>query len=181
MNNEILRENNLKTFHLSASTLPTLALSSSLSDFSRRDLSDETYKKQRNKAKETKKNLLPPVLSCYININADEYMIKLSLFPTLKYSWWESQLLLPSVHKMKLLRANSLPFPSLPRLPMHFPPPLGFFFQMSLYHLFSWVGGGRHSKNWLSGKTHQGTPRSAVKTGIITHGFSLLLISPSCQ
>ena len=54
---------------------------------------------------------------------------------------------------MKLLRANSLPFPSLPRLPMHFPPPLlqfltipplGFFFQISLYHLFSWVGGERH-------------------------------------
>ena len=79
-------------------------------------------------------------------------MIKLSLFPTLKYSWWESQLLLPSVHKMKLLRANSLPFPSLPRLPMHFPPPLlqfltipplGFFFRFPCTVNFpGWVGGG---------------------------------------
>ena len=79
-------------------------------------------------------------------------MIKLSLFPTLKYSWWESQLLLPSVHKMKLLRANSLPFPSLPRLPMHFPPPLlqflttpplGFFFKFPCTIYFpGWVGGG---------------------------------------
>ena len=54
---------------------------------------------------------------------------------------------------MKLLRANSLPFPSLPRLPMHFPhpflqflttPPLGFFFFRFPCTVYfpGWVGGG---------------------------------------
>ena len=48
----------------------------------------------------------------------------------------------PSVHKMKLLRATSLPFPP-PLLQFLTIPPLGFFFRFPCTVNFpGWVGGG---------------------------------------